>query len=429
MNELIYLKATTEKGSNENQMRLIASTEATDRDGESIKIDGWDTTNFKRNPVLLWAHDYRSLPIGKFVNIKRDHTLKALVGTIEWASFEANPFAQLVKQQFKEGIMSAFSVGFIPRKRNPENPLEIIEAELLEVSAVPVPANPEALALAFGKGLKQSDVPKITFDLKDYQQFTGATEIEINKLADFIINYWGSKGVVPYKKHPLEDKGVAWDGPKARKRLEENATTDEKIDFAKYGLGFGWFDGEKSDTMGAYKLPHHDIVDGKMVTIWRGVTAAMAALLGARGGTDLPSNDKKGVYNHLAKHYADFGEEAPEMRDYTPAELKELFSDDTKEVEEVVEEPISDDIIDETEKSLDIKAITDKTEKAVAALQDLLAVLTGSSVALGDGALLTSLSGDEKTSLRFGLKLAQLVGGEVLRRFNVQDKTDKGVRE
>jgi len=35
--------------------------------------------------------------------------------------------------------------------------------------------------------------------------------------------------------------------------------------------------------------------------------------MGGRGGVDLPAEDKRGVYNHLSKHYADFGKEPPEF--------------------------------------------------------------------------------------------------------------------
>ena len=60
------------------------------------------------------------------------------------------------------------------------------------------------------------------------------------------------------------------------------------------------------------KLPHHDPKTHNVV--WRGVVAAMAALFGARGGVDIPSEDRKKVYNHLAKHYREFDREPPEFK-------------------------------------------------------------------------------------------------------------------
>ncbi|MBI4259241.1 MAG: phage prohead protein, partial [Actinobacteria bacterium] len=63
----------------------------------------------------------------------------------------------------------------------------------------------------------------------------------------------------------------------------------------------------------AYKLPHHELIDGELRVVWRGVASAMQVLLGARGGVDVPESDRKEVYRHLAEHYAEFGEEPPEF--------------------------------------------------------------------------------------------------------------------
>jgi hypothetical protein len=111
-------------------------------------------------------------------------------------------------------------------------------------------------------------------------------------------------GVIPYKKYPLADPNTEWDaGEEVRKAEVE----DLKEMCA-------WFDSENPDIKTAYKLPHHK-ADG-YTTVWRAVAAAMAALLGARGGVDIPEADRKGVYNHLAKHYDDFEKEAPEFKSY-----------------------------------------------------------------------------------------------------------------
>jgi hypothetical protein len=62
---------------------------------------------------------------------------------------------------------------------------------------------------------------------------------------------------------------------------------------------------------GAYKLPHHEVIDGRLRVVWRGVVAAMTVVNGARGGVDIPSSDRRKVYDHLAAHYRQFGEEPP----------------------------------------------------------------------------------------------------------------------
>ena len=115
-----------------------------------------------------------------------------------------------------------------------------------------------------------------------------------------------------------------WDGDAARGRLQSWASEGEDVDFKQYEHGFAYFDGEAADTFGAYKLPHHDVVDGKLVTSRQGVFAAMAALMGARGGVDLPADQRDGVYNHLAEHYEQMGEEVPEKGMATGEDVKTL---------------------------------------------------------------------------------------------------------
>lgn len=110
-------------------------------------------------------------------------------------------------------------------------------------------------------------------------------------------------GAISYSKTPIADKDLAWDAS------AEMAKTDKPEDWKAM---CAWFDSSAPDNKGSYKLPHHQ-GDGKHAAVWNGVKAAMSALNGGRGGVDIPDGDKKAVYSHLAKHYKDFGEEAPEF--------------------------------------------------------------------------------------------------------------------
>jgi len=145
MNKL-YLKAVVKK--DEGKITVIASNSSIDRQGESIDQKGWDLTNFLKNPIMLWAHNYDELPLGVWDNIRV--TDRGLEMDANFASKEANPKAENVRLLVEEGIEKTVSVGFIPQERDGHI---ITKAELLEVSFVPVPANPEALALAMSKGL------------------------------------------------------------------------------------------------------------------------------------------------------------------------------------------------------------------------------------------------------------------------------------
>lgn len=133
-------------------LTFTISTATVDRAGDVVSIDGWDLENFLKNPVVLWAHSYSILPIARATKVwKHAGKLKA---TAEFQAFDMpviGPLADAVYQSYKRGFMNAVSVGFLPKKwnwaedENRKYGIDFDEQELLEFSAVPVPANPEAL--------------------------------------------------------------------------------------------------------------------------------------------------------------------------------------------------------------------------------------------------------------------------------------------
>jgi len=137
----IFITGHIEKSNGEKQTyKFLASTSAIDRQGDSIDQSGWELLNFIKNPVLLWAHRYDELPVGKITNI--EITELGLEAEVEFADHQK---AQDVKKLVDDGALNAVSVGFIPKERNGNI---ITRAELLEISIVPVPANQEAILLS-----------------------------------------------------------------------------------------------------------------------------------------------------------------------------------------------------------------------------------------------------------------------------------------
>lgn len=121
---------------------VVISTNNVDRQGESVDQNGWDLEHYKNNPVVLFGHDYYSLPVGVCDSIELVEG--KLIAKGRFAPMDANPFAQQVRKLYDLKIMRATSVGFIVKEAN--GPL-ITKAELLEFSFVPVPANPYALSM------------------------------------------------------------------------------------------------------------------------------------------------------------------------------------------------------------------------------------------------------------------------------------------
>jgi hypothetical protein len=126
------------------------------------------------------------------------------------------------------------------------------------------------------------------------------------------------RAVAPHET-PKAPEDHPWDADAAEARIRKWASSDgsgdkDKIDWAKYREAFAWYNAEDPENFGSYKLPHHDIVDGRFCVVWRGVAAAMAVMKGARGGVDIPDADRDAVVRHLASHYKQFDKEVPESQ-------------------------------------------------------------------------------------------------------------------
>jgi HK97 family phage prohead protease len=135
------------------------STEAVDRMGDTIAVDGWKLDNFRANPVVLFGHNSDELPVAKCRRIWVE-TGKLMAE----ADFTPTPtawpeFNESVFQFLKHGLLNATSVGFAPMKYafSEEDGrmfgVDFLEQELLEFSIVDVPANPECLQQAKSLGL------------------------------------------------------------------------------------------------------------------------------------------------------------------------------------------------------------------------------------------------------------------------------------
>jgi HK97 family phage prohead protease len=157
----------------ERSFTAIASTGSIDRDGDILEPSGVKLKNFRKNPVLLWSHDASALPIGKATDVRvEDNAIKF---TPVFAPPEVNPFADQVFNMFKSGFLKAFSIRFDPIafEDMPDEGKGIrrfgrrfTKFELLEISAVNVPANPEALKV------------------KDYQNFIVKSAMYENGIKD-----------------------------------------------------------------------------------------------------------------------------------------------------------------------------------------------------------------------------------------------------
>jgi len=307
----VVAQAPTELNPGERSDVSWISTESPDRDREVVIARGMNASQFLANPVVTMQHAYWCPPVGKSLWQKRvkdgDQVgIKAKTkypekpkdwpeggkdGADAWPPDNAFLLVQA-------GLLNGKSIGFLPVKmhipddneyaaRNwkPSEVKRVIDDWiLLEYACVFLGANQDALVEDVSKALG-GDVPEVILEQLDI----------------------AGKGVVAYTATAIAPADHPWDGDAARGRLWDWSGGKLK----KYQRGFAYVTGDgqhKED----YKLPHHDIVDGKLAVIWKGVVAAYAAAGGARADMGLSEADVKAVKAHLGKHYRQFGKEPPD---------------------------------------------------------------------------------------------------------------------
>ncbi len=136
-------------------IRIRITTTQRDRSHDTVNPSGWRLDNYVKNPVVLWAHDYRSFPIAKDTGLTID--ANGLTGTPQFATADENPWAPYCERLIRGGFLNAASVGFVPLKwmyNEEERGVDFEEQELLEYSIVPVPDNPGALVEAKRAGIE-----------------------------------------------------------------------------------------------------------------------------------------------------------------------------------------------------------------------------------------------------------------------------------
>ena len=334
------------------EVDAVVSSEKPDRSGDVIRQEFWDLKNFRKHPILLAGHDYRLLTsqIGEWRNVRIEG--KQLVGTAVYYINQGNEQADWGFQLAMSG-KAAYSVGFIPdmTKAQSYKPKPMKDAEessviaggwefngqeLLEVSQVTIPANPQALQRMYetaemepevleivGEMLKDTELPTIdTLSEADNEELIDliANRVEI-RLTPFIrdtVQNLFSRGAIPSHQTEKADEDTDWDAGAEVRKAEGKSELRRMHTYVD--------DEGDPEAKSSYKLPHHK-ADGTVV--WAGVVAAMGALMGARGGVSIPGESRRGIYNHLKKHYDQFDKQAPDFK--TVDQLASQQEDDSYE--------------------------------------------------------------------------------------------------
>jgi HK97 family phage prohead protease len=283
----------------ERRIKFTISTGDVDRENDRLRSDGWVLTAYRKNPVVMFAHDYKQLPVARAISIEEEDG--RLVSTAEFATADLNPFADTVYRMIKGGFLNAVSVGFRPQKfksaerDNGRQGFDFEEQELLEYSVVPIPANPHALIAASKDGI---DVEPITAWAKSW--LTQA-EPESTETKGMVPNNPSEYGLAPmnemWSRPSLRDfTSAPWDSVDADKRRTISRHFTYAVDMPPANYG-------------DLKLPHHRSRGADVV--FRGVAAAAGRL----DQTDFTADDFGKIRAHLANHYKEFDRVAPWERD------------------------------------------------------------------------------------------------------------------
>jgi|TARA_Y100000034_G_scaffold36059_1_gene44304 hypothetical protein len=144
-----YLRAhVRDDHDDESVIRFVAATPGQKKDGIDLRMGGVSLDRFESNPVVLWAHDYERPPIGRVV--RTDVGDDELVMDVEFD--REDPFAAEVDRKYRDGFMSSVSIGFDFDEVGERGVVD--DWEIMELSAVPIGLDPNALVAAGRSGAR-----------------------------------------------------------------------------------------------------------------------------------------------------------------------------------------------------------------------------------------------------------------------------------
>jgi len=152
------------------QAVFTISTEDVDRDGDIVRGNGIDTVDYQKNPVVLFAHDRHSLPIGLSLKLyKSSGQTKAIVMFFD-DTIDKTGTSDTIFSFVKTGGIKGASIGFRPIKaRFPDSkeletlgmgPYGVLyeKVSLLEWSVCAIPSNQNSLR---SKGLSDASIKNL----------------------------------------------------------------------------------------------------------------------------------------------------------------------------------------------------------------------------------------------------------------------------
>lgn len=242
---------------------------------------------------VLWQHDH-SMPIGTFTDLRETSEGLFVKGRLPKADTFVS--GRVIPQMKAESVVS-MSIGYSAIDWVMDGGVRLLrKLKLWETSLVTIPMNPMAEVTGF-------------------------------------------KSAVPFQDLPLAPRDREWNSDAAIVRIRELLDSAEAPS-ESYRRAFLWFDEENAEDFGAYKLPIADVIDGRLTAIPRAIFAAAAALSGARGGVDIPDEDRDAVISNVNRYYAKMDMESP-FRETSSFRLDDLTILTERDFEKMLKSGVS----------------------------------------------------------------------------------------
>jgi HK97 family phage prohead protease len=250
----------------DRQIRVIASTPTSDRARDIMVPKGCVIDAYRANPVFLADHD-ATKPIGRATITIGDDQVTALVDFAPaGVSAKADEYCGLAKA----GVLNAVSIGFRAIEWEPlkNGGIKYTRWELMELSMVAVPCNPEALVVQRSVTSKASE-PK-----SDSWKCGASRNLPVG---------------------PDE----AWDAEAAAKSIFDHCGFDgDKPDINFARKAFLAYDANRPGDRGAYKGAFAKMIDGRLFAMPAGLRAASA-----RAPEDALPGDLEAKAKAMLGHY------------------------------------------------------------------------------------------------------------------------------
>lgn len=367
--ELLPVTKDADTNADVRPVRVIVSTASVDRMGDIIVQEGIDLSAYRKNPVVLWAHD-PDCPVARAPDI--GVVGGKLQATAMFPGEGIDEEADYVYGKIKAGIINAASIGFNPVEweaidaKQPWGGQKFVKSEMLEFSFVSIPANKECLVIgrslyvAAGKddasdechdfdglGIKRlADVKARGFEIIAADRLSRIMSLprELRSAASKT-PAGGARGLCRRHANMIEhairgesgdwkmgasrglpvDMSDSWDGAAAAARMMDACGMDgDSPDLAKLRKGFLCYDAANPTLRGSYKLPFADMVDGELKAFAGGIRAAASRL----PQTDVPDSVKEDARAVLDAYQAKIDESkamfAPEFKDIADRRLRLL---------------------------------------------------------------------------------------------------------